>query len=235
MQHDLILETAPLESRVRFSLRGMLIATAAAAACFASVTPWFQAWNAEQKKAFLIFWGEFALVVTATVAIRCALRVRTERRAGPVRYRLRPSITKIAILLSICSAIFRLGLAVCLSLMSAMVADVRSSALRYLPHILVVHVGMSLGGAAVRIWWETTCLELCDGGILGNAAFAPWRTLSGVRWGTSNPNLLVLQYPRSIGTVLVNPCDKAALEQFLGNRLDENAGPANLKPMDGKG
>jgi len=55
MQHNLIPEPAPLESRVRFSLRGMLIATAAAAACFAAVTPWFQAWNAEQKKAFLIF------------------------------------------------------------------------------------------------------------------------------------------------------------------------------------
>ena len=119
--------------------------------------------------------------------------------------------------------------------MSAMVADVQTSALRYWPHILVVQIGMSLGGAALRIWWKTTCLELCDGGILGNAAFAPWRALSGVRWGTSNPNLLVLQYPRSLGTVLVNPCDKAAVERFLRNRLDENAGPADAARSNGKG
>jgi hypothetical protein len=234
MPLDLVPEPEALVSRVRFSLRGMLIGTAAAAACLAAVTPWFQAWNAEQKKAFLIFWGEFALTVTATVAFRCALRVRAERRAGPVRYRLRPSLTKFFAFLTTGGMVLLLGLSVCSSFLSAILADARTSAWGSVPHFVVIQLGMSTAGAALGIWWKSASLELCDGGILRDAAVAPWRVLSGFRWGSTDPNLLVLQYRRAIATFLVNPSDKAAVEQFLTSRLAANVGPADPKPVGGR-
>lgn len=85
-----------LESRVRFTLRGMFIATAIVAVCLAAVAPWLRHRTADERKALAKIWSNIAAGAVVAVAAGCATRLREERRAGPARYRLPLSVTRLA-------------------------------------------------------------------------------------------------------------------------------------------
>lgn len=52
----------------------------------------------------------------------------------------------------------------------------------------------------------------------------PYMSIRGFRWGTTAPNLLVVQVGWMVVTVCVPPADKPAIKQFLQSRLHAEHG-----------
>ncbi len=208
----------PLESQMRFTLRGMLIATAAAAVCLAAVAPRFQQWNAEQRKAFLLVLGQAAAGVGAGIAIACTLRLRAERHAGPVRFRLparEPTFGDLSPpALVLAMVVVRLVLAVW-SDDSPLPSE--------FPDVPTLMLGFVFASLLLRVWWGMDGMELCDGGVLTSGVLQSWQSIRSFRWGASNPNLLVLTQRWRTFTAHANPADRPAIEKFLASRLAENA------------
>lgn len=224
---------APLETRVRFSLRSLLIGTAVAAACLAAVAPWFQEWNAEQRKAFLLVWLQLGLGAGAAIVAGCVQRVHSEKLAGLARYRLPLSLSKAGTPSALGIVWFLLSATIAYSFDKASSHGVAAAATPDDYDSFLIYYGFMLGMAVLGLWWRTESLELCDAGILRYSRFIPWKTIRGFRWGASNPNLLLVQCGWSTITVCANPADKPAIERFLVDRLAENrnepkqAGPAS--------
>lgn len=221
MQTETIQETPSLETRVCFSLRSMLIGTAAVAVAVALLAPWFRQWNAEQRKAFLLVWCNVAFGAGVTVIAGCIQRVRAEGRAGPAHYRLSSAMTRFGRVSAAGMALF---------LLSALIGYSFYSALRptgatppQLVDFIVIEYGVMLGLAGLRLWLKTSCLELCDTGMLSGTQLVLWKAMRGFRWGGSDPNLLVVQRGWGVVTARANPAEKQAIEQFLASRLAANA------------
>lgn len=204
---------APLESRVRFTLRGMFIITAAIAVCLAAIGPWLRHRTADEHKALAKIWGNVAAGATATIVVGCVLRLREERRAGAAHYRLPLSVTTLSAVCSVAGSLFLLA-------MVALVSFVEIPAANQTPFIntMAIQAGVLAALAALGFWWRSGCLELCDNGLLQDLRLIPYESIRGIRWGTSGPNLLVVQVGLMTVTVRVTAEDKPHIEQFLRSR-----------------
>ena len=207
-----------LESRVRFTVRGMLIGTTVVAACLAIAGPWFRQWAPEQRAAVLLTWSKFAIVVSTTIAIACLIRLRAEKRAGPARYRLPLSTTKFAKSSAVFMAFFSSSGVVLSSFPMASAVDA-GWMFRALFDFLLLQSGVVVAFAVLGVWWGTHCVELCDAGVLCHGQFVSWETLRGFRWGGVNPNLLMLQHGWGVITARPRTEDKATIEKFLADRV----------------
>ncbi len=220
MQTDAIQETPPLETRVRFSLRSILIGTAIVAVAVALLAPWFRQWNAEQRKAFVLVWCNVAFGAGITVIAGCIQRVRAEKRAGPVHFRLPLSMTRFGGGAAVGMALFLLSIVTGYSVFKSLHP---TGAIPALPvDFVAIQCGVTFGLAGLGLWLKTSCLELCDAGMLSASHFIPWKLIRNVRWGGSDPNLLVVQRGRGVTTARANPADKQAIDQFLQSRMAEN-------------
>jgi hypothetical protein len=220
MQPDVVQETPTLETRVRFSLRSILIGTAVVAVAVALLAPWFRQWNAEQRKAFVLVWCNVAFGAGITVIAGCIQRVRAEKRAGPVHYRLPLSTTGFGSAWAIGMALFMLSIVIGYSLFRAMPPGGGTPALPV--DFVAIQCGITFGLAGLGLWLKTACLELCDAGMLSASHFIPWKLIRYVRWGGSDPNLLVVQRGLGVTTARANPADKQAIDQFLQRRMADN-------------
>jgi hypothetical protein len=204
----------PLESRVRFTLRGIFIATAIVAVCLAAVAPWLRHRTTDERQALAKIWGNVAAGVIATVVGGCALRLREERRAGAARYRLPLSVTRLAGAGSVSGALFMLSMVAVVSF-----DDVPPANQLPVVNSMAIQVGIMAALAGLGLWWRTGCLELCDNGVLQAFKLIPYKSIRGFRWGTTAPNLLVVQVGWMVVTVCVRLADKPGIEQFLQSRL----------------
>lgn len=204
---------APLESRVRFSLRGMFITTAAIAVCLAVVGPWLRHRTADERTALAKIWGNVAAGAVATVVGGCMLRLREERRAGAARYRLPRSLTALAAVCSVAGSLFLLAMVALLSLI-----EIPAAGQTPVINTMAIQAGILAALTGLGLWWRSGCLELCDNGVLQGFQFVPYGSIRGFRWGTSGPNLLVVQVGLMTLTVRVCAEDKPGLEQFLRSR-----------------
>jgi hypothetical protein len=205
---------APLESRVRFSLRGVFITTAAVAICLAAISPWLRHRTADERKALAKIWGNVAAGAVATVGGGCVLRLREERRAGAARYRLPLSVTALAAVCSVAGSLFLLA-------MVALVSFVEVPPANQMPvfNTVAIQAGVVAALAGLGLWWRSGCLELCDNGLLQGFNLIPYKSIRGFRWGTSGPNLLVVQVGLMTVTVRLHAEDKPGIEQYLQSRL----------------
>ncbi len=208
------------ESRVRFSLRSMLIGMAVVAVGAALLAPWFQQWNGQQRKAFLLFWANLGGGAAVTVVIGCIMQVQTERRAGRTHFQLPFSTSAFGYLGAIAVALVLLGGVLLYSFHVA--ESTTQDATQTTVDFNLIRFGIFLGWGGLAIWWKAACLELCEACVVNALQFAPWQAVRGLRWGSSNPNLLLLQYERAIVTAKINPADRPAIEQFLASRLAAN-------------
>lgn len=204
---------APLESRVRFSLRGMFIATAAIAVCLAAIGPWLRHRTTDERTALAKIWGNVAAGAVAAIVGGCALRLRAERRAGAARFRLPLSITALA---TACSMAMSLLMVTTVALLSF----VEISAADQIPllNAMAIQAGVVAALAGLGLWWRSGCLELCDNGLLQAVQLISYESIRGFRWGTSGPNLLVVRFGSMTVTVRVRAEDKPGIEQFLRSR-----------------
>lgn len=206
---------AALETRVQFTVRSVLLGTTLVAVGVALVAPWFRQWTSEQRAAFLATWCNLAAGAIAAVAVACVTRVRAERRAGAARYRL-PSANKTwpTLLMVIIWATLIIGYSLFKTLATSVVAA---------PWLWFDFVGIQYGVtfalAALGIWWRADCLELCDLGLLRGPVLFPWKAFRGFRWGSFDPNILILQGRFSITTWRVRPDCKAVVDQFLTDHV----------------
>lgn len=214
----------PLDTRVRFSLRGIFIAVAAIGAWLAAVAPWFREWNWDQRGAFLMIWCSMALGAISMAAIFYSRRVRAQRRAGAVHFRLPMPINRYALFFGVAAGLFAFGISTVLAFTQAIYPEMRAHGGAWIWNLLACQNGGSLAMAGLGVWWKTTRLELCDEGVLGGFGIQPWSNVRGFRWGGSDPDQLVLQWRRwGVVTVRVNASDKPAVEQFLKTRLAANS------------
>ncbi|HVW37048.1 MAG TPA: hypothetical protein VHB99_07075 [Pirellulales bacterium] len=216
---------APLDTRVRFSLRGIFIATAVVAAWLAAVTPWFREWDGEQRLAFLLIWGSTMLGAIVTVVVLRSRRTHAERSAGQVRFRLPVMNTRLALFCGLGVGLFVLVLSTGLGFYQAINPSSREFGGIWTWNFMALENGAILALAGLGTWWRTTNLEFCDEGIVTGFGMLPWKKMRGFLWGGSDPNLLVLQCPWTVVTVRVHAGDKRAIEQFLGQRLAANSRP----------
>jgi len=216
---------APVDTRVRFSLRGVFIVIAAIGAWLAAVAPWFREWTGEQRLAFSLVCGSTALGAISTTVFRSVLRIRAERRAGVVRFRLSQTITRFALFFGVGTGLFTLALSTVLAFMQAIYPQTRAHGGAWIWNMLAYQNGASLALAGLGVWWKTTHLEFCDDGILCGFVIQPWSNVRGYRWG-GDPHRLILQWRRwGVVTVRVNASDKPAIEQYLKMRLAANSRP----------
>lgn len=208
---------AALESRVRFTLRGMLAGMMATSAFMAAAAPWSRQLNAEQHKALLLLSCNVAISAVATVVFSCVQRVRVERRAGAARYRLASSLSTSGAIFAAGAALFWSGSLVSYAFASVSLINARPQ--RVVFDFTAVQFGILLAASALELWWKTECLELCDSGVVRGCNFPPYKSIRGFRWGTSSPNLPVVSFGRSIVTLRAEPADRLAIEQFLRVRL----------------
>lgn len=204
---------APLESRVRFTLRGMFVATAAIAVCLAAIGPWLRHRTTDERKALAKIWGNVAAGAVATVVGGCAFRLREERRAGAARYRLPLSVTAVATACSVAMSLFMLTMVAILSLVDIPEADQMP-----LFNMLAIQAGVVAASAGLGLWWRAGCLELCDNGLLQAFQLTSYESIRGFRWGTSGPNLLVVRLGLTTVTVRVRAEDRPGIELFLRSR-----------------
>lgn len=224
--HPPVEALAPVDTRVRFSLRGVFIAIAAIGAWLAAVAPWFREWNWDQRRAFLMVCGSTALGAISMTLFRSALRIRAERRAGVARFRLSQTITRFAFLFGVATGLFAFGLSMTFAFTQAIYTGVSTLQLFWISNLLAFHMGTNLAAAALGVWWKTTGLELCDDGILYGFVIQPWGNVRGFRWGGRDSHQLVLQWRRwGAVTVRVDASDKRAVEQFLDERLAATSRP----------
>lgn len=205
---------APLESRVRFTLRGMLIATAAVAVCLAAVAPWLRQCTADKREAFLIIWGNVGAGMAIAVVAGCTLRRQAERRAGAARYRLPLAITKLAAIFSVGGPLIMLGI---VALFSFVAVPAGAQAPVFNP--MAIQCGAMVALAGLGLWWRTGCLELCDAGLVQACQFIAYESIRGFRWGSGSADLLLVQVGWMTVTVRVVAADKPQVEQFLQSRL----------------
>lgn len=184
MHDEAAKESKPLDSQVRFSLRGMLIATAVAAACLIAVAPRFHQWNAEQRKAFLLVLGHLTAGAGAGIVMACGSRLRAERHAGAVRYRLPAREPKLA---DLSPPMLVLAMVIVRAVLAVWSDDAPQA--HQIPDLPTLMLGFVFASLLLRIWWGTECVELCDGGVLTNGVLLSWQSIRSFRWGASNPNL----------------------------------------------
>ncbi|HVX11945.1 MAG TPA: hypothetical protein VHC22_12245 [Pirellulales bacterium] len=203
-----------LETRVQFTVRGVLLGTTLIAIGVALVAPWFQQWTAEQRRSFLWTWCALGVGAGVAVVVASVRRVRAERRAGAARYRLPRSTLWPAVLM----ALFWAAMVVAYSLFMALGAGGVPARGLWLG-FLSLQYGAMFAIAALRVWWRADCLELCDAGLLRGSLLIPWANFCDFHWGTFDPNTLILQGRWGITTWRVDPDRKAAIEHFLASHV----------------
>lgn len=191
-----------------------MIATALIALGMAAVAPWLRQRSAEERKALLAIWGNVGAGMTIAVVAGCAARLHAERQAGTARHRLPLSITRFATVCSIGWALFMLGMVAMLS-----IASLPMGARVPIFEPTSIQCGVVAALAGLGLWWRAGCLELCDAGLVQACQFTPYKAVRGFRWGSSSPNLLLVQVGWMTVTVRVATADKPSVEQFLQNRL----------------
>jgi hypothetical protein len=151
LQPDLPPEVlAPVDTRVRFSLRGVFIAIALIAAWLAAVTPWFRQWNADERGAFLLVWCSMALGAVLMAVFLYSRRVRAQRRAGAVRFRLPMPIARYASVISLGAGVSLFGLSTAIGFYQAMNPSSRAHGGIWVWNLIAVNVGRRSPWAA----WE---------------------------------------------------------------------------------
>lgn len=209
----------PLDTRVRFSLRGVFMLTAAAAAWLAAVAPWFRGWNWDQRGVFLMVWCSTALGAASMVVFLYSRRIRAQRRSGAVRFRLPTPITRYAWLFGLGAVLLAFSLSTAIAFYQATYPPARAYGGSWIYNLLAVENGAILAMGGLGMWWKTTCFELCDEGVLSGFGIQPWSNIRGFRFRDGNPQRLVLQCRWNAITVLVDPSDRPAIEQFLLSRI----------------
>jgi hypothetical protein len=153
-------------------------------------------------------------------------RVRAQRRAGAVRFRLPMPINRYALFFGVAAGLFAFGISTVLAFTQAIYPEMRAHGGAWIWNLLACQNGGSLAMAGLGVWWKPTLLELCDGGVLGGFGIQPWSNVRGFRWGGSDSHQLVLQWGRwNAVTVQVDASDKRAVEQFLDERLAATSRP----------
>lgn len=216
---------SPVDTRVRFSLRGIFMLTAAAAAWLAAVAPWFRGWNWDQRSAFLMVWCSTALGAVSMAVFLYSRRIRAQRRSGAVRFRLPMPSTRYARLFGLGARLLAFGLTTAIGFYQAIYPLSRAHGGTWIFNLLAVENGAMLALGAVGAWWKTTHLELCDEGVLSGFGIQPWSSIRGFRFGDGNPQRLVLQCRWNAITVQVDPSEKPVIEQYLAKRLATNSRP----------
>lgn len=214
---------APLESRVRLSLRGIFIGTAAAAVVLAALAPWFRQWDDAKQRHFVVFWSNAAFGAAAAAAIGCMMRVRLERLAGPAYYRLPRSVSKSAYFWKAGGIFSWAVLAISFSLLSSR-AGIGRFQQRPLFDWFAILIGSSIARHGLRACWHTG-LEICENGLITNGILMTWKFILSYRWSTSDPRLLMIQCRHSLLSVGTGGADKHMIEQCLDKSLAANSQP----------
>ncbi|HUY92157.1 MAG TPA: hypothetical protein VMV10_25670 [Pirellulales bacterium] len=211
------------ESRIRFSLRGVFIGTAAAAAILALLAPWFRQWDDAEQTYFVVFWANAAVGAAATAAIGCTMRVRLERRAGRAYYRLPRCVSRFAF--------FGLGAPVVQFVLLAVSSSLHSTRINSGPFPqwavfdwFAILLGAGIAMTSFNVCWNAG-LEICEKGLITNGVLIPWNLIRGYRWAASNPGLLLIQCRHSVVSVNANAADKPTIEQCLDKPLAANSQP----------
>jgi hypothetical protein len=210
---------APVDTRVRFALRGVFIAIAAIGAWLAAVAPWFREWTGEQRRAFVMVWCSTALGAVSMAVFLYSRRVRAQRRSGAVRFRLPTPITRYAWLFGLGAVLLAFSLSTAIAFYQAVYPPARAFGGSWIYNFLAVENGAILAMGGLGMWWKTTRLELCDEGVLGGFGIQPWSSIRGFRFDDGASQRLVLQCRWNSITVQVDPSDKLTIEQFLASRL----------------
>lgn len=216
---------APVDTRVRFSLRGVFMLTAAAAAWLAAVSPWFRGWSGDQRGVFLMVWCSTALGAVSMAVFLYSRRIRAQRRSGAVRFRLPMPITRYAWLFGLGAVLLAFSLSTAIAFYQATYPPARASGGSWIYNLLAVENGAILAMGGLGMWWKTTRFELCDEGVLSGFGIQPWSSIRGFRFGDGNPQRLVLQCRWNAITVQLDPSDRPAVAQYLAERLATNSRP----------
>ena len=207
----------PLESRVRFSLRGMFIGMGFAAAALAALAPWFRQWNEAEQRHFVVFWINAAFGAAAATAFSCVMRVRLERRAGRAYYRLPTCVSTFGFCVGSGRVLPFIMLTASFSLQPS-TGGVGPLAQWAVFDGFATFMGAIIASHSLSACWHAG-LEICENGLITNGVLVPWKFILSYRWASSDPRSLLIQCRHSITSVGANLADKPAIERYLNMRL----------------
>lgn len=175
------------ETVVRFGLRALLGSTAAIAVFFGAATPALRGWSVPERQAFFTVWAAAFVTGIGFLFSYCILRLRAERRAGPVYLVLPLSNARRRYLAAAFLAVATVGLLVGSSLIQQRQARLfvemnkQGGTIQFSPLWSIpagIGIGMPLAMICTVLWWRTCRVELCESGIVYSFSFIPWSSIS---------------------------------------------------------
>lgn len=212
---------------VRFCLRGLLIGVAVVAMLCGAVAPSFRDWNLRQRVAFLVVFGSALLALSGTMGLCSMLRLRVERRAGPVHLSLNVHQTQgLLFLWAIADAVlvapvFALAFEAAhwegFRHVAAATPIIATGFRPYLRFALGILAGATAGFFATPIWWRADRVDVCDRGVLTFLNWYPWPAVT-YEWPKNDSQLLTLSIGRRRIPVVIPDESRAELNEILTRR-----------------
>jgi hypothetical protein len=177
---------------LQYSLRGMFLATLAAAILSAIAAPFVRHWDSAHTLAFVNTASGVLIGSIGWGIWMCWLRYSVEQKCGALLLRLpmqTPRGRRWYLVLSPIGAMSLIGM--------DFVTHLRMSTPHWSFDWLAACAGMTLANFVLAIWWKgaTLAAELCENGvILASAGFSNWTEFKGFRWTRTGRLQLVKRF-----------------------------------------
>jgi len=211
-------------TEVRYSLRAMLIATAAVAVAATAIGVFIRTFPEDVHFQLAIYWGLLAAILVALYAFHASRRFHAERAAGRVDFRLTrhsyflPNAPNLANyfwgLLLLCAGP---GIGIVRSFAIAENGSVRAA----FPNYGTIACLIASGYGITLLWWKR--IQLCERGIIDRNDMIPWQNCQRWYWDACNKNVAVLVVEKG-GNIAakVPPDDREAVATLLHAKVGLN-------------
>ncbi len=209
-------------TKVQYGIRHLLVLTVVVAVVMSVLGPMIRAWSTERQFIFAVCAAVTLLLIAGPTYLLCLLRLRTERAAGKVILRIKPSasLRETAVLVA--------GIAGCipLTITQWVVSSFAGTADggRWVPQAVCstfANAGVYaviLPMLLIRFWWglSFSSLEFCEEGLIsGGVGFLPYSGLRRYRWGRHSAESLVLVGQSATWTLKIPPEAKGEIGRLF--------------------
>jgi hypothetical protein len=177
---------SPGKTAIQFGLRAILGSMTAFAVFFAAVAPALRVWSASERQAFLVVWATAFLTSIGFLVVICFLRLRSERRAGPICFVLPQPNHRRRYVGAALLCLLLVGLLAATALLQQRQAHQfaemkkRGGTIRFSllsPISMGISFGMPLAMLSTALWWRKFRVELCEHGVIHFVSFVPWSSI----------------------------------------------------------
>jgi hypothetical protein len=210
-----------MATKVQYGIKHMMVLTVVVAIVAAAVGPFVRSWDAKRQLSFAIRIAGALLVLAGYIYWLCRYRMRAERRAGEVIFRIRTSHGPLArgILIGAIGSLVVLMLILTILEIQlwndrrALIVDLVSSS---------VWLVVLIAPFVTWLWWglDARSIEVCERGfILGGNTFLSYSKLKHYHWERYGAKKLILFRYWGWDVRLNIPTE---MRDEVGRLLDEN-------------